>query len=293
MSLPQQAWIEASLQWFVREFGMAKVSHGPVLPTRDLPPHGYSGTNEDIAALVCGMAEAMQLGVDLTLVFFDRTAESEEAKRKAPRTVGHYYVEDGQTIIGLDVTDAADPEYVTAIIAHEMSHVRLLGEDRISPDRKDGERLTDLLTVFFGFGVFTTNAVMRFGEVAKRGFTVHPLGYLDDRMLNAARNDGYSRLGYLTQREFGYAMACYAWLRHETRPAWAVHLDPGPRAYLRQGLAYLATDGAPGEFPTRRPGADPSAVRVTPKLGKPWLDVPYPRHMLGDRPPDAPGDRPR
>ncbi len=44
---------------------------------------------------------------------------------------------------------------------------------RISADRKDHERLTDLLTVYFGFGVFTTNAALRFGETA-RGFSVQP-----------------------------------------------------------------------------------------------------------------------
>lgn len=39
---------------------------------------------------------------------------------------------------------------------------------------------------------------------------------------------------------FGYALACYAHLRGETRPAWAHHLGTNPRAYLKQGLRYLA-----------------------------------------------------
>jgi hypothetical protein len=50
---------------------------------------------------------------------------------------------------------------------------------------------------------------MRFAR-ANRGFTIISRGLLDDRALNAARhNDGYSRLGYLTLAEFGYALACY------------------------------------------------------------------------------------
>ena len=62
-------------------------------------------------------------------------------------------------------------------------------------------------------------------------------------MLNAARNDGYSRLGYLTEQEFGYALACYCQMRGETNPPWRRELDPGPRNYLEQGLAYLAGFG--------------------------------------------------
>jgi hypothetical protein len=60
------------------------------------------------------------------------------------------------------------------------------------------------------------------------------------------------RLGYLSEQEFAYTLACYCWLRHEPDPAWAVLLDPGPRAYLHQGLAYLASAGSAGELPTER-----------------------------------------
>nr|BFE73682.1 hypothetical protein GCM10020092_069830 [Actinoplanes digitatis] len=49
-----------------------------------------------------------------------------------------------------------------------------------------------------------------------------------------------SRLGYLTEPMFGYALARYAWLRGETDPPWARHLDTNPRTFLRQGLRFLA-----------------------------------------------------
>lgn len=116
--------------------------------------------------------------------------------------------------------------------------------------------------MFFGFGIFSANAAVRFGETG-RGWSVQPTGYLDERMLNAARDDGYSRLGYLTEPEFGYAMACYAWLRNETGPGWAADLDPGPRAHLRQGLAYLSGEAEPGRFPTRKAG--PVSIKIVSK----------------------------
>jgi hypothetical protein len=136
--------------------------------------------------------------------------------------------------VSLELSDgeAADPRVLTAIAVHELCHVLIRGcADR---DRADGQRLADLLSVYFGFGVFSTNAAMRFAT------------------LNAARDEGFHRLGYLSSTEWGYALACYSWLRREKEPGWARYLDPGPRVYLEQGLAYLSRTNADGELPTQR-----------------------------------------
>ncbi|MGI5421551.1 hypothetical protein [Actinomadura luteofluorescens] len=291
VGVAHQAWIEASITWFAREFGREPALRPIVLPRLDLYPSGYTGTPrqiDDVVARMCGL-----MGIDrseLIVELFDREGEDATAS-EGTRAVGHYYVEDGRAVIGLDVTEASDAPYLIAVIAHELCHVRLLGEERITTGRKDHERLTDLLTVYFGFGVFSTNAALRFGETA-RGFSVQPLGDLDERTLNAARNDGYSRLGYLTEREFGYAMACYAWLRGETEPPWASHLDPGPRTFLRQGLAYLTRSAPPGEFPTRLSRGIPVTVRVISKTGPAWLGGLHLTVKPASWPPDAPGHGP-
>ncbi|TDU86852.1 hypothetical protein EV138_0368 [Kribbella voronezhensis] len=38
----------------------------------------------------------------------------------------------------------------------------------------------------------------------------------------------------------GYGLARYAWLRGESAPDWASHLDTNPRVYLRDGLRFIA-----------------------------------------------------
>jgi hypothetical protein len=48
---------------------------------------------------------------------------------------------------------------------------------------------------------------------------------------------------------FGYGLACHAWLRGETDPSWARHVDTNPRSALRRGLRYLAEHAA-DRFPT-------------------------------------------
>jgi hypothetical protein len=183
------------------------------------------------------------MGVDPAAVrveLFDASERRKEAGKFGKKyTVGHFRMEDGQAVIALDHSEAADRPYLVALIAHELGHVRLLGEDRYSSKRPDHERLTDLLTVYFGLGVLTANAAMRFSR-GSRGFTIIPQGQFGDLDLNAADSSGgYRRLGYLSTREFGYALACYARMRGEASPAWARHLSPGQAGYLTQGLAYL------------------------------------------------------
>jgi hypothetical protein len=282
---PQQAWIEASMTWFTREFGREPLLAGIVLPGPSLRS-GYTGTPRQVGRLIAGVCTAMSLEAsELTVEFFDLR---EEGDAEGGRAVGHYYLRDGRPVIGLDVSEASDADYLTAIIAHELCHVRLLGEGRITTARKDHERLTDLLTVYFGFGIFSTNAALRFGD-GTPGFSVQPLGYLDERTLNAARNDGYSRVGYLTEPEFGYAMACYAWLRGETEPAWARHLDPGPRTHLAQGLAYLCRHAPEGRFPTTRTDGIRIKVHVRTDSSVPGQRPPFPVFTRGGaRPPAAP-----
>jgi hypothetical protein len=254
VELDKQRWIESSLRWFTEEFGTAVLIRDTVPPDSGfLSWNTYSGSKAQINELVTRCCELMMVDpASISLELFDGSASRKEAAKTGKSTaVGHFLMRDGRAVIALDRSESSDPRVLTAIAAHELCHVRLLGEGRIGRDRPDGERLTDLLSVYFGFGVFSTNAAMRFAR-AERGWTVVSRGQLDDRTLNAARNEGYHRLGYLSSTEWGYALACYSWLRGEKEPGWARHLDPGPRVYLEQGLAYLSRTGVDGELPTQR-----------------------------------------
>ena len=137
---------------------------------------------------------------------------------------GHHRTRGGRSVVGIRDDLAARPVALVATIAHELGHVLLLGDRRISSGREDHEPLTDLLTVYFGLGIFTANAAFEFRRVARGQHTY----------------DQASRLGYLTEPMFGYALARYAWLRGERDPAWARFLDANPRAFFKRGLRYLA-----------------------------------------------------
>jgi hypothetical protein len=129
-------------------------------------------------------------------------------------------------VIRINDNELANPMSLVGTLAHELAHQRLLGERRIDPDIIDNELLTDLTVVFMGLGVFLAN-VPRFWD----GDYTHWPG-------TAVRKPEY-----MTGAMFGYALALVAWVRGETRPAWARYLHSNVRGEFWQGLRFLQKTG--------------------------------------------------
>ena len=192
------------------------------------------------------------------------------------RTVGRYRRRDlrlrllglklfwpGRGRIEVERGQAANPNMFVAIIAHELAHERLIGEGRVTTADPDHERLTDLLTVYFGLGVFTANAAWGFARsprdrlhepepYAQEPGATLPAGAAPVRpaAVGAGRGQGRVRLGYLTAQEYGYVLACYCRLRGETgMPRWSRYLQPRLRAILKQGLGFIAAEQQVSEMP--------------------------------------------
>ena len=88
---------------------------------------------------------------------------------------------------------------LVAVLAHELGHVILLRPGLVDRKDPDMEPLNDLLTVFLGFGIFTANAAFRFEQHSDN------------------RSQGWSarRTGYLSEQQFGYSLARFAYERGE------------------------------------------------------------------------------
>jgi hypothetical protein len=230
----EKGWIEESMLWLVGEFG-AETPRGArvVLPTDEFFPEPFSGDEEGARVLVervCGY-----MGVDPARVEVEFFDDGEGGLRRAipsyesacEGAAGHYRKRRGKFVVSLEASQAGDPALLVATAAHELAHARLLGEARTHAGREDHEPLADLLTVFLGMGVFTGNAVLGF-----RQWT--------DAFTQGWRTE---RRGYLTERMFGYALALFAHLRGEQRPAWAKHLEGDTRAYFKSAHKYLEKTG--------------------------------------------------
>jgi len=223
----EKAWVEQRTLWLVEQFGRQRLNEiRVVLPTPEFFPDGYDGDEPSVQAIldrVCGYLRVDAARVELA--FYSEAGRPhliDEHGRPTGGTAG-LYEEGEKSTIWVEASQLDDPTALVATLAHELSHVLLLGERRIDPETDDMEQVTDLLTVFLGFGIFTANTTVR--ESYEDGGNWHRWQI--------------GRQGYLTQCVLGYALAFFAWLRGESDPAWAKYLRPDVRSPFRNGLRFL------------------------------------------------------
>lgn len=209
IDLETKEWIEQRWAWLTDQFGAQRVRAAEViLPTPEFFPDEFEGKPDDARPIldrVCAYMGIAPETVELTC-YEDRNPVQEGEWRHG--TAGLYLEEAGKYQVWIEQGNLGDPLALIATMAHELAHVHLLGHRRITADAEDHEPLTDLLTVFLGFGVFTANSVIR------------------ERAWLAGGEAGWSmgRLGYLSMPMFGYALARFAEARGEEQPKWAQHL---------------------------------------------------------------------
>ncbi|WP_133783031.1 hypothetical protein [Kribbella sp. VKM Ac-2571] len=215
-------WIRTSMDWLVAEFGREVLLRPIALPA-DLIPAGYDGSVAAATELCDRVAERMDLrpgqcGLSFELNGVRRSVNSMVVKEQS----GRWIRGNGGNQIQLAPALTADPVALIAIYAHEAGHELLLGSGRISLARRpDHESLTDLITVFYGLGIFTANAAYE-RRPRPNGRGKQPL----------AR-------GYLREAALAEALAHYAKLRGERHPEWDRYLDPPVRRGLHNQLAIL------------------------------------------------------
>lgn len=225
---PARQWIETHLRWLGDQFGEDRLIESPIIePSDHFFPEPYDGTPDSLAPLFRCMCELMDVEtsrVRLQLFSNDRalglvTADGFDAGIAA----GTYQEHDGSQLIRLDRRHLLTPMSAVAVLAHELSHLRLLGEGRVDPDRVDHELLTDLCADFFGFGIFTANA---------SAYSIP-----DDRRWPGTN---LWMPEYMTTPMHAYALAVIAQVRFEDRPRWAKHLRSGPRSDFSASMRWLA-----------------------------------------------------
>lgn len=222
-------WVEDSLQWLSRQFGLHILLERPViLPTAEFFPDPWDGSTK--AARTTFRRVCSYMNIDpgtVELKFFnDPTPHSihmiDPTRGFAAGTWSGAEEPWQKGVIRLEKGSLDRPADLIGIMAHELSHQLLLGEGRCASDRFDNELLTDLAAVFHGFGVFLANNPRKSTGALARwpGTQLHRPEYLSEPMA-------------------GYAMAHIAWFRDERSPAWAKALRWAPRAVFKQGVRYL------------------------------------------------------
>jgi hypothetical protein len=231
-------WIEEAMLWFVDQLGSKALCQAEViLPTEEYFPDKYLGTQISAEKVVWRVCDYM--GIDPSTVQGRIYAEQRNVlpadsplyhgiKQQHTGTAGMYGAAGRNRkgkrlgVVGIEASKLENPPAVVAAAAHEVGH-HILVDKRLPQETLARECLTDLVPVFLGLGILTANAAFRFFKWQR------------------AQASGWeaSRQGYLSEETYGYALACFAWMRNEENPVWAKHLTLNIRTYLKKSLKYL------------------------------------------------------
>lgn len=246
-------WLDRRWTWLEKQFGLRRLLNHPlILPNAEFFPDPFYGTEEEmrhVLRLVCKYMDVDPLTVELCFYEDEPPVLEEGSYQGSP---GLFDRRDGRFRIWLEISNLADPPRCVATMAHELGHIHLLGHGRVTEDEGDHEPLTDLLTVYFGMGVFTANSTIR------------------ERYWQQGHYSGWNvgRCGYLEMPEYGYAFARYAMARGEDGSAWMRELRLDVRTAFKQAMRFLAAEmGGGGKTAPASPGELSSAAAVIYTVG--------------------------
>jgi len=228
-----EQWHLESWAWFLAHFGgRADLDLSPlVLPTGSFfPPSETKGHERALHILGCVQQHARMAGWPCSL---EAQAESPELRvgeftsLKLDHTqfpAGTFALAGNEAVVTYDPASVNDPMKLIATLAHELAHYKLANVADEPPGGEDGhEPATDLLTVYLGFGLFGANSAFNFAqhqEVMSQGWS-------------------YSRLGYLSEREWVFALAVFLTLKRQPPQQTHRYLKDHLIADLGKAMRYL------------------------------------------------------
>lgn len=229
-------WLEDSMLWLHRNFRSTTFCRlETIIPTDEFFPQKYRGTKKcavDLLHVVSGMMDIPIDSVRLEIYSERDKSLAEDLpyySYKGKGSAGHFHPQKraGQYVVGVEEGQLKNPFSLVATLSHELGHVLLLGSGLLDATEEDHEFMTDLLTVYYGLGIFTANSAFQFRQWQSAGRT----GW------------SASRVGYLSESMYGYALALYARMRGESDPTWTEFLAKNVKASFNRSQKYITKTG--------------------------------------------------
>jgi hypothetical protein len=228
-----EAWHLQSWGWMLKNFGgLKRLKVSPVVrPTRDFfPSTDARGHARAEHIFTCVRRQAQMTNWPCKLIAQPESAPLKVGELLALKPVsgapplGTFSVEEGgEVTITYDPTKLSEPMTLVATFAHELAHYRLATVREEPPGGHEmHEYLTDLMTVFLGFGVFGANGSFNFRQYHDTG----------------SQGWKWSRAGYLRERDWAFALGVFLILRDEEpsslKPLLKNHLYSDMKAAYRR-----------------------------------------------------------
>lgn len=219
-------WVEKNIIWFIECFGLDGLNARPfIAPTTENFPYTDLKDMAQFQKLFEQLCGYWDINPDEIVVkFFDDFKSKQWTEWIRPRSKFNepgglytqlYTTDQKRFRIQLAKSNLDHPQLLIAVIAHELAHVKLLGGNYINRNEADMEPLTDLATIFFGFGVFVANSVQT--------------------------TDIYwiSRAGYLPPQVISYANALICYITHHDAKNYVTLLNRNTSDLFKKDFEFL------------------------------------------------------
>jgi hypothetical protein len=227
-----KTYLEDCFLWLGNEFGDEIIKNKEViLPTKDFFKRQFGGSKEDayyVFKELCQHMEVDESNIELIFYSEKRPTELGDGVLLIPEegeqsTLGNYsQYDDGSIEIMIEESQLNNPISLIATLAHELAHVKLLGENRM---QENDEIITELTVLIFGLGIFNANT------------SVVKMSTWSGSLYTGWQLTGGS--GYLNYKLHGFALALYANYRKELTPDWANYLEKDVLKEFDRGMKYI------------------------------------------------------
>lgn len=197
------SWIAENFKWLFEQFGQEAFLQNELVTTSQayFPYKLKIDDNYPLEALKKMVCTSMQ--IDSTKVNLEVVMN--EDPYTAPYAVGYYDeildFHGGEITyqITLNLMPRSDKDSILYALAHSLTYIKLLGENRISAAENDYNYLTDLCLLFWGFGIIGANQAF----LIQKGYFEENPGMVYTTV---------SRSGYLPVEMWAYALSRYCQL---------------------------------------------------------------------------------
>ena len=260
LELEERQWLLRSLSELIAKRGSRAFLTAPLLePTNRFFPDAWEPSARGVQVLARRLLTYAGLGeLDAEVSTFSQPDEIRELNQfGGAQSWGHEGaaawfagIAGRRCLFGVAVERMSEPETVVATMCHEVAHAYRRFHRLAVEDRDTEERLTDVTTIYLGFGLLTTN-----GSYVYRASG----GLAGDR---AITRWSHSHAGYLSPEAMSFLLAAQARARRMgffARSHLAGQLESIQASFFRAALELL--EEGPGlDVAPMSPGPAPAAA---------------------------------
>jgi hypothetical protein len=178
----EQRWLARCTRRLIEKMGHEQYVVAPILePSREWFPEEWFATIYD--AHIVTQRLLHYAGISNLRAVIEGYVETDITNTKTGDASGYFTgIRDGVAYFGLKQASLTDPEVAAGTMAHEVAHAwRAFHRDKLEYAHDQEELLTDVTTVYLGFGILTTNDTHRFrteGNSRQQRWATTSYGYL-------------------------------------------------------------------------------------------------------------------